>query len=454
MRFSRFIVHIAVTSFPILRTKTCMLKPILFLTLLLAGLNTWAQPGNEKAALEQERKEIQRELNEIQQLFDQVKSQKKQTLGQLNLLNRKIQLQEKYLNSINREIHSLENNIYLSELEIYRLNKQLDTLRAQYARSVVYAYRYRSNYDYINFIFSASNFNDAVKRMDYLRSYRAYREKQVANIEDHQQLISDRQKEQRERKDEKSQVLVVQAKKVDELAQERKQKDAVMNQLKSKEREFQKQIAAKKKRDKELLASINVIVKREIDAAKKKADAGKTTGGTVTKGTGSTDAGATGGGSKRNDPAKKPDYLDLTARDMELNTGFQNNRGRLPWPVDNGVVSSHYGLNKIENTLLTFDNPGISISTPNTGMPVKAIFEGDVIGVFNLGDGMAVTVRHGKYFTTYSNLTSVTVSKGSAVKTGQQIGKTGRSEEGDGGQVDLILMMETKNIDPKPWLRR
>ena len=87
-------------------------------------------------------------------------------------------------------------------------------------------------------------------------------------------------------------------------------------------------------------------------------------------------------------------------------------------------------------------------------MPVKAIFEGDVIGVFNLGDGMAVTVRHGKYFTTYSNLTSVSVSKGSALKTGQIIGKTGRSEEGDGGQIDLILMIETKNIDPKPWLRR
>jgi septal ring factor EnvC (AmiA/AmiB activator) len=139
---------------------------------------------------------------------------------------------------------------------------------------------------------------------------------------------------------------------------------------------------------------------------------------------------------------------------VELNSGFQNNRGRLPWPVDNGVVTSNFGPNKIENTLLTFDNPGISISTPNSGMSVKAVFDGDVIGIFNLGDGMAVTIRHGKYFTTYSNLTSVSVSKGTAVKTGQSIGKTGRSEEGDGGQVDLILMMETKNIDPKPWLRR
>ena len=102
MRFSRFISHIATVISPILRTKTHMQKQLLLFSFLLIGMGAWAQPINEKAALEQERKEIQKELNEIQQLFDQVKSQKKQTLGQLNLLNRKIQLQEKYLNSINQ----------------------------------------------------------------------------------------------------------------------------------------------------------------------------------------------------------------------------------------------------------------------------------------------------------------------------------------------------------------
>lgn len=426
-----------------------MLKRLLPLLLILTALSAFAQPANEKAALEAERKEIQRELDEIQQQYNQIKSQKKQTLNQLNLLNRKIQLQERYLNSINQEIRNLEDNIYLSELEIYRLNKQLDTLRVQYARSLVYAYRYRSNYDYINFIFSASSFNDALKRMDYLRTYRAYREKQVANIEDHQDLIATRQKEQRIRKEEKNKVLTVQAKKVEELGQERKQKDAVVSQLKSKEQELQKQIAAKKKRDKELLNSINAIVKREIEAARAKA---KTSGKTTE--TKPEDKGTAGGGTRRGEPTSKPTYLDLTARDVELNSGFQNNRGRLPWPVDNGVVTSNFGMNKIENTLLTFDNPGISISTPNSGMPVKSVFDGDVIGVFNMGDGMAVTIRHGKYFTTYSNLTGVSVSKGSSVKTGQTIGRTGRNQDGDGGQIDLILMMETKNIDPKPWLRK
>ena len=126
----------------------------------------------------------------------------------------------------------------------------------------------------------------------------------------------------------------------------------------------------------------------------------------------------------------------------------------MPWPVDNGVVTLRFGNNKIENTLLTFDNPGITIATPSAGVAVKAVFDGEVSGVYNLGDGMAITIRHGKYFTTYSNLSGVTVSKGAAVKTGQQIGRAGKDDDGNGGQIDFILMIETRNVDPLPWLRR
>ncbi len=82
------------------------------------------------------------------------------------------------------------------------------------------------------------------------------------------------------------------------------------------------------------------------------------------------------------------------------------------------------------------------------------MFDGEVSAIFNLGDGMSVMIRHGKYFTNYSNLSSVSVAKGSQVKTGQQIGKAGKDEDGSGGQVDFILMIESRNVDPKPWLRR
>ena len=142
----------------------------------------------------------------------------------------------------------------------------------------------------------------------------------------------------------------------------------------------------------------------------------------------------------------------MNAKDVALNSSFQSNRALLPWPVDNGVVTFNFGTNKIDN--LAFDNPGITIATPSQGVSVKSVFEGEVRGIYNMGDGMAVTIRHGKYFTTYSNLSGVTVSKGDMVKTGQQIGRAGSNEAGNAGQIDFILMIETKNVDPKPWLRR
>jgi len=144
----------------------------------------------------------------------------------------------------------------------------------------------------------------------------------------------------------------------------------------------------------------------------------------------------------------------LNAEDVKLNASFESNRGKLPWPVDNGFVSIHFGRYEIEGTNLKGDNPGITIATQSSGVPVKSVFNGEVAAVANLGDGMMVTVRHGKYFTVYSNLTSVNVAKGMDVATGQAIGKVGQSDDGNGGQIDFILMIESKNVNPEPWLRR
>jgi murein hydrolase activator len=457
-----------------------MRKKIMFSLLFICA--ALAMDAQDKTQLEKERQEIQKELKEIQNAYNKVKGQTKQTLGQLTVLNRKIDLQEQYIGSISKELRSIDDDIYLSELEIYRLNKQLDTLKTQYARTVVYAYKNRSNYDYLNFIFSANSFNDAIKRVTYLKSYRAYREKQVQTIKETQQLIAQRKQQQLGRKTQKGTALVNQTQQVKELEIQKKEKDVVVAQLKSKEKDLSKQIATKKKRDKDLQSAITSIVRREIEAARAKAKAeaealakadaeakrkadeiakkNKPVENPTTKvGTNPTvtppAVAKTNVPVKRNEPAKKPDsYLDFTAKDVALNSSFATNRAKLPWPVDNGIVTLRFGSNKIENTLLTFDNPGITIATPSSGVTVKSVFDGEVSGIYNMGDGMAITIRHGKYFTTYSNLSSVSVAKGSIVKTGQAIGKAGKDDEGAGGQIDFILMIETKNVDPLPWLRR
>lgn len=442
----------------------------------ILGISMAQPPGQEKSQLEKERQEIQKDLKEIEGLYDKVKGQKKQTLGQLTVLNRKINLQEQYISSINKELRSIDDDIYLGNLEIYRLNRQVDTLKAQYARTVVYAYKNRSNYDYLNFIFSAGSFNDMIKRIAYLKSYRSYREKQVNTIMETKELIAKRQKQQIVRKDQKNVALENQTKQVEELSVQKKEKDVIVSQLKSKEKDLQKQIAAKKKKDRDLQNAITAIVKREIEAAKKEAEAkaraeeekrkaAEITAKPATKENTGTSGNPTTNtatnkeeievGTSRTTLSKKPDsYLDLNSTDVALNNKFELNRGKLPWPVDNGVLTLRFGPNKIDNTLLTFDNPGITIATPSAGNSVKAVFDGEVSSVFNIGDGMVVTIRHGKYFTTYSNLSSVSVSKGMEVKTGQVIGKAGKDDEGVGGQVDFILMIETRNVDPQPWLRR
>jgi septal ring factor EnvC (AmiA/AmiB activator) len=446
-----------------------LLRILLFLLLFATPAFVRAQPAQERAQLEKEREAIQQELKEIQNQYNQVKGQTRQSLGQLNMLNRKIALQEQYLSNINREIRVIDDDIYLSNLEIYRLQRQMDTLKSQYARTVVYAYKNKSNYDYLNFIFSSNSFNDAIRRINYLKSYRAYREKQVNVILETQDLIEKRKAQQLGRKQMKNEALVNQTRQVKELEVQKKEKAAVVAQLKSREKDLAKQLAAKKKRDRDLNNAILAIVRREMEKAKaeaasraktdadarRKTDEGGKTTGTTRIETGGAPTPTTGTTSRRNEPTKKPDsYLDLNAKDMELNSNFAANRARLPWPVDNGVLSLRFGPNKIENTLLTFDNPGITIATPAPGAAVKAVFDGEVSAVYSLGDGSAITIRHGKYFTTYSNLTSVSVARGTQVKTGQQIGKAGKDDDGAGGQIDFILMIETKNVDPLPWLRR
>jgi septal ring factor EnvC (AmiA/AmiB activator) len=439
------------------------MKKLLFSTLFfLASFMLAFAQLTDRTELERERKEIQDELKEIQGAYNTIKGQTKQSLGQLNMLSRKINLQERYISSINKELKYIDDDIYLSNLEIYRLQRQLDTLKTQYARTVVYAYKNRSSYDYVNFIFSAGSFNDALRRIAYLKSYRAYREKQVNTINETQQLIAKRQQQQMGRKVQKSTALETKEQERVALAEQKKEKDVVVSKLKSQEKDLAKQLAAKKKRDKDLKNAIAAAIRRDIEAAKKeseriaalrKAEDAKNKPAVV-----NTPA-ATPGNKPvtpvREAPEKRPDsYLELNAKDVALGAEFVSNKGKLPWPVDRAIVTIPFGDYNIPGTNLRGNNTGITLAVPSVGAPVKAVFDGVVSAIHNYGDGVAIVVRHGKYYSSYYNLSGVNVSKGATVKTGQVIGKAGEAEEGGGGQVDFMLMMETNPINPSPWLRR
>jgi septal ring factor EnvC (AmiA/AmiB activator) len=424
-----------------------MRKKIIITVLTILGFLHFlqAQPVQDKTELEKERLQLQKDIEEIQKQYDKVKGQTKQNVAQLNILNRKIKLQESYIRNIDKELRMIDDDIYLSNIEIYRLQKQLDTLRSQYSRSVVYAYKNRSTYDYLNFIFSAGDFNDAIKRIAYLKGYRSYREQQVGNIIETRKLIDQRKQQQLVKKDQKRKALDNQTRQKKDLDEQKKEKDAVVARLKSQEKDLQKQLLAKKKRDIELKNAYTAIINREMAKAAEEVKKSAITNPVTNPSTSNIATIKT---------TKSGTSLDLRTTDIKLNSEFKLNQGKLPWPVDNGYVCIHFGSYTIEGTRIKGDNPGITICTPQSGVPIKSVFDGEVAGVFNSGDEMSVIIRHGKYFTVYSNLSSVNVKKGEEVKTGESVGKLGADDEGSGGRLDFLLMIEKKNVNPETWLTR
>ena len=149
-------------------------------------------------------------------------------------------------------------------------------------------------------------------------------------------------------------------------------------------------------------------------------------------------------------PKSTGSVLVSSDADKALDASFERNRGSLPWPAS-GFIIAHFGANKLPGGI-DYDNPGVTIGA-RIGEAVKAVFEGEVTLVSYIEDKQAVFIKHGKYFTVYSNLASAIVQRGENVKTGQVIGKAGANDEGQ-GQVDFILMKESSNVNPEQWLRR
>lgn len=404
--------------------------------------------------LEAQRKQIQQEIEELRQSQNSVKKSKKESLDQLARIKNLIRKRDAIIETINRQVKLIDNDIFTNNREIYRLTKELDTLKAQYAKTIEYAYKNRSSYDMLNFIFSAVSFNDAIKRITYLKSYRDYRAKQVDNIVKTHQLLEQKNQTLAQNKELKAKTLEAQGEQMKKLETERKQKDAVLSGLKKKENELEKQLIAKRKSENSVKNSIAAIIKREIIAAEKaeKAKREAAAKAAAAAGTGKIVA-TTSAASKTRASNKLENTPEVTAVSM----GFENNRRKLPWPVSKGEITGQFGRHKIEGTTLYEDNIGIYIQT-EIGAPVKAVYEGSVSAVHNLAGATAITIRHGKYLTTYYNLSSAAVNKGDEVKLGQTIGKAAESEDEDGiGKilfvVNVVVGENPKYLNPEDWIK-
>jgi septal ring factor EnvC (AmiA/AmiB activator) len=432
-----------------MRTISEMVKGLFkagFILLLFVAVDGLAQSRED---LEKKRKEIQQEIASLQEAQTTISKDKKASVSQLKLIERKLKSRYAVINNLNDEMDLIDNTIFSNNREIYRLQKQLDTLKQQYAKTIEYSYKNRSSYDMLNFIFTATSFNDAVKRATYLKSYRKYRDEQVVNINRTQSELAQRIEMLSANKQEKGKVLEEQNKQKAILEGEQKEKNQFVSKLKAREKEIEKEVAAKKKVERSLQNSIATIIKREIEAARRKAEeeARKLASSTAAKPAEKAPAAA----SSTAAPVRKANILENTPEVTKVSVGFENNRGNLPWPVDKGTITSSFGRQRIEGTKIDEDNSGITIQTLS-GAAVKAVFEGVVTTVYDVAGSQTVTIKHGKYFTTYFNLSTVTVAKGAKVAMGQVIGKAAENFDGD-GEILFMLNEEMRFVNPEIWLK-
>ncbi|CAN5633958.1 peptidoglycan DD-metalloendopeptidase family protein [soil metagenome] len=431
-------------------------------------LTTTAQESKED--IQKKQQQLMQEISSLNKTLSEIKKNKKQSLAQYAAVQRKIQARQELINSINKDLKRLNDNIYLNQVEIFRLKKELDTLKNQYSKSLVFAYKNRSNYEYLNFLFSAASFNDAIKRVTYLKSYRQYRETQVDAIKQTQDVLGRQINTLNSNRKEKSNSLVEQGKQLTVLESDKKEKDQVVKSLKGQEKDLASQIQSKEKTRQQLNVALQTIIKREIAAAKKKeederkkklaqqqaaAANSKTTDNSKAntaevKSTVKSGDAATGMTSTKTDRVYSP--FESTTEEANVSINFENNRGRLPWPVDQGFVSTHFGPYIIPGTKLKGDMPGVEITLP-VGSNIKVVADGEVSAVFDLGNGQSIVIRHGKYFTTYTNLSNVNVSKGQQVKPGKVLGKVIAGMSGDGQTIFMVTNEKGINMDPEKWLK-
>src|SRR6478609_313167 len=207
----------------------------LIISLIAFALFFTAKAQETKEDIQRKQQQLLQEISDLNSTLSQIKKNKKQSLGQLALVQRKIQARQELITNINKDLRRINDNIYFNQLQIYRFKKELDTLKEQYAKSLVFAYKNRSNYDYLNFLFSATNFNDAIKRMAYLKSYRQYRETQVSNIQKTQFVLQEKITALTSNKVAKRTALVDQGKQLNVLQEDKKEQNDVLKDLKSRE---------------------------------------------------------------------------------------------------------------------------------------------------------------------------------------------------------------------------
>lgn len=431
---------------------------VILVLLLLALVNpVYSQKtkGKSKKQLQSEITSLQKEISTANQLLKKTKKDKEMTLNEVNILDKKIKQREQLIKAYNEQIAVLDEEINAGQSNIKTLNADLGKLRKEYAKMLTFANKNRSHYDKLGFVFASQNFNQAFRRLRYIREFSDARKVKMDQIASTERRISGEVEASQQAREEQAALLKDEKEQQEALKKEKEELNSQVAKLKKKEGNLQQDIKNKQQQTQKLQKAIDDIIAEEIrkanaeaerkrkEEAKKKAAANKDKGKTAT-----TSAPVTPAPSKEKGMA-------LTPSEQTLSSNFVNNKGKLPWPVERGVVSSSYGKHaSVVSSKVTVTNNGIDIATTE-GAKARAVFDGEVASVAKLvGSNTVVIIRHGEYFTVYSNLENVTVKRGDKVKTKQNIGTVHTNKNENKTEIHFELLKEQSRQNPANWLSK
>ncbi len=414
-------------------------KTLSFLFFLLFAIQAFAQSSSE---LKRRRDKITNELDKLNEEYERISTDKKTSLKQLSLLKAQIDLREEKIKTANSEIRLLDHQISDNSNNVRSLQSQLNQLKKEYAAMVLFAFRNQSSYNKLMFIFAANDFNQAYKRLKYMQQFGDYRQRQAGYIEGTQKDLHIKIVALDNDKKEKNSILIDQEKEKEKLGKEKDNQAQVVNNLSKEEKLTKNQINKQKRARDQLNRSISTAIRREIEEERRKAAEETRLAAAKAKAENKTVAVA-------KPVSKGTDVLSATPEAAKLSNDFLGNRGRLPWPVGNGVIIERFGINYIQG--IKTENSGVDIKT-NAGAAVRAVFSGEISRVENIDGSYLIVIRHGKYFTSYMNLSSVSVSKGQKVNIKQTIGTAGVDSQTGDPQVHFELWQNLSPQNPQSWL--
>ena len=400
-----------------------------YIILFIVFLHCFSCIGQTRTQLEAQRKKYQAEIVQLNKLLFNERKKEQNAMESLKDIKQKIEVRNKLIATIQDEAKLLSDEIYLNQRELNKLNRKLTALKADYADMIFKSYKSKSQQSRLMFLLSSQNFYQAYKRLEYLKQYTSFRKKQGEEIvlqSTEVKILNDSLSSQKRVNET---LLVSEENQKKEIEQDKIKQENYIVIIKKKESQYKRDIKKKIKDERTIVAKIDKLIKDEIAKANKKV----TTNSAKAKIT------------------KNEFFLSPEAK--KLAGEFESNKGRLPWPVKEGIIVRRFG-DQPHPTFpgITINSTGLHIVTP-TGSFANAVFNGEVLNVLVGSGGIKnVLIRHGNYITSYNNLENILVNKGDKVVTGQRIGKIFTDKLSNKTNLVFVVFKNTTRLNPADWI--